>query len=247
MLRSLLSAFLMYSRIPVPQVEWKPENRRYALGCFPLIGVVIGGLLVLWRLFCTKTGCGQLLFAGGAVCLPLLVTGGIHLDGYADVVDAKRACADLPKRLAILHDPHIGAFGVIYVGLYLVLQMAVFSEIISLRQAAAAGFGFVLSRILSALTSLYFRSAGQGSLYSFVQPADKRISAAILIVLLLGTAVGLFCVKPLYLLCLPLAGLLCLLYRADAYRNFGGVTGDTAGYFLQLCELLMQTVCCFIH
>ena len=46
-LRSFASAFLMYSRIPMPQVEWKEENRRYALCFFPLIGAVIGAVFIL--------------------------------------------------------------------------------------------------------------------------------------------------------------------------------------------------------
>ena len=51
MLNSLFSAFLMYSRIPVPQVEWKEENRRYSLCFFPVIGVVLGIIqILLWIL-----------------------------------------------------------------------------------------------------------------------------------------------------------------------------------------------------
>ena len=34
-LRSLAMAFLMYSRVPMPQVEWKDENMAYATGFFP--------------------------------------------------------------------------------------------------------------------------------------------------------------------------------------------------------------------
>ena len=37
----------MYSRIPAPKVEWKEENRRYALGFFPLVGAVIGAFILL--------------------------------------------------------------------------------------------------------------------------------------------------------------------------------------------------------
>ncbi|MBQ1398379.1 MAG: adenosylcobinamide-GDP ribazoletransferase, partial [Clostridia bacterium] len=45
MIHSFFSAFLMYTRIPMPQVEWREENRRYSLCFFPLCGAVIGGLL----------------------------------------------------------------------------------------------------------------------------------------------------------------------------------------------------------
>ena len=46
LIRSFLIAFSTYSRIPVPQVEWTEENRRYAMCFFPLVGAVLG--LILW-------------------------------------------------------------------------------------------------------------------------------------------------------------------------------------------------------
>ena len=85
MLKSLISAFLMYSRLPMPKIEWKPENRRYALGFFPLVGAVIGFLWLVWYQLCTRFAIRPLLFAAGAVLLPVLITGGIHLDGFCDV------------------------------------------------------------------------------------------------------------------------------------------------------------------
>ena len=88
LIHSFFSAFLMYTRIPMPQVEWREENRRYSLCFFPLCGAVIGGLLLLWRWLCTRLGAGELLFASVGVALPVLVTGGIHMDGYLDTCDA---------------------------------------------------------------------------------------------------------------------------------------------------------------
>ncbi|MBQ6212893.1 MAG: adenosylcobinamide-GDP ribazoletransferase, partial [Ruminococcus sp.] len=67
---------------------------------------VIGGLLIVWRIVCDCLGIGQLLFAAGAVFLPVLVTGGIHMDGFCDVNDARASYADKEKRLEIMSDPH---------------------------------------------------------------------------------------------------------------------------------------------
>ena len=47
-IRSLCIAFSTYSRIPVPQVAWTDENRKYSMCFFPLIGAVIGLLLWGW-------------------------------------------------------------------------------------------------------------------------------------------------------------------------------------------------------
>ena len=41
LIRSFVIAFSTYSRIPMPQVEWSEENRKYAMWFFPLIGAVI--------------------------------------------------------------------------------------------------------------------------------------------------------------------------------------------------------------
>ena len=51
-LRSIVMAFCMFSRIPMPNVEWKNENMRYMLCAFPLVGAVIGLILWLWQLLC---------------------------------------------------------------------------------------------------------------------------------------------------------------------------------------------------
>ena len=84
----------MFSALPVPQFEW---NEKYAVRhvCLPLIGLVCGGL---WCL------CGVLplpeLARAAAFCLvPVAVTGGIHLDGYADTSDALSSYGDREKSL----------------------------------------------------------------------------------------------------------------------------------------------------
>ena len=241
MLRSLISAFLMYARIPMPQIEWKEENRRYALGWFPLIGAVIGGLLMLWRLFCTQFGCGQFLFAAVAVLLPVLITGGIHLDGFCDVTDARASYADREKRLAIMSDPHIGSFAVIRVCLYLILQTALFTQISDIRSTAVVAGSYVVSRSFSGLSAVTFRCAKKdGTLQDFVKPSHR--SAVIAMVSIFAAAAFFFMISASYLQgCTAfVSAVLCFLYyKHIAYRDFGGTTGDLCGWFLQLCEIAM--------
>ena len=125
-LRSLASALLMYSRIPAPRVEWREENRRYALCFFPLVGAVIGGLLLLWERLCALLEIGVTVRGAVCVLLPILVTGGIHIDGFCDTTDAVSSYADKQKRLEIMKDPHIGSFAVIGLCSMLLLQFALF-------------------------------------------------------------------------------------------------------------------------
>ena len=105
-LQTIAVAFAMFSAIPMPQFEWSQKNMRYALCAFPLIGAVCGGLWCLVGVLPVP----ELVRAAGFCLVPVLVTGGIHLDGFADTCDALSSYGDAEKKLGILKDPHCGAF-----------------------------------------------------------------------------------------------------------------------------------------
>ena len=104
-LESLIVAFSMYSKIPMPQITWTKENMKNTLCYFPLIGAVIGALLWLWYWLCGIAGFGVMLQAAVAVLIPVLVTGGIHLDGFRSAASAKVAAKPLFFAQGNLHTP----------------------------------------------------------------------------------------------------------------------------------------------
>lgn len=240
LLKSFASAFLMYSRIPMPQVEWKEENRRYALCFFPIIGAVIGAFFLLWRYVCGLLNIGDLLMSAVSAVIPLAVTGGIHMDGFCDVIDANSSCADREKKLKIMSDPHIGSFAVMWLCVYLILQTALLSEM--KKTAVTVAGGYVLSRSLSGLAAVTFKSAKkEGALQSFAMPAHKKVTVSVLILITVLTASAMLMTDiisgGLALFC---AIMIFVYYRISAYKNFGGITGDTAGWFLQICEMAVM-------
>lgn len=243
LIRSFLIAFSTYSRIPVPQAEWTEENRRYAMCFFPLVGLVTGLTLWGWMALCDALGFGALLRGTGAALLPLLITGGIHMDGYMDTIDALASWQPKERRLEILKDTHTGAFAVMGCAGYLLLSAALFSE---MRTADGPKLVcvFIISRALSALALTVFRSARpQGMLDEFSSATQKRlavISCGVYGVICLAawTATGGWTA----LLCAAAAAACFLYYRHMAYRQFGGVTGDLAGWFLQITELVLAAV-----
>ena len=237
----------MYSRIPMPRVEWKEENRRYSLCFFPLIGAVIGGLLLLWQWACPKFRVGDIMNAAVCVMIPILVTGGIHIDGFCDTTDALASYADRQKKLAIMSDPHIGSFAVMKLCLYLIVQTALLSQVDSLRTAAVIACGYVLSRALSGLSAITFKAAKkEGTLQSFVRPAHRRITAAIEAVFIVGSAAGMVAILPVQGVSAVLVAAVVLAYhRYASYRDFGGITGDLCGWFLQICEIFMLAAVVF--
>ena len=101
-LESIVVAFSMYSKIPMPHIEWNKENMKNVLCFFPWVGAVAGVLVWLWFLVSDQLGFGVMLRASVAVLIPVLVTGGIHLDGLLATADALSSWQTRERRLEIL-------------------------------------------------------------------------------------------------------------------------------------------------
>ena len=112
-LRALVIAFSMYSQIPMPQFTWQDKEMKYAFCFFPWVGAAIGGITMFWWWFCGKFSVGNVAFAMIGTAIPLAVTGGFHVDGFMDTMDAFHSYQPREKKLEILKDSHIGAFSVI--------------------------------------------------------------------------------------------------------------------------------------
>jgi len=248
--RSFAIAFGTYSKIPMPHFEWKEEDMRYSLCFFPFVGAVIGGLIwgFVWL-------AGVLRLSEISTCLigsiiPLLVTGGIHLDGYMDVCDARHSYGEREKKLEILKDPHSGAFAVIrtlvcaafYVGAFAELcHQAAFSGEGTKKAGVVFACGFVLARVLSALSLVFLEPAKKdGMLVSFAGAADRKIVRGVLLAEAGLTAGFMFGTDPGCGLCaVAAAGLTFLFYARVSKKEFGGITGDLAGFFVVVCETAM--------
>ena len=238
LMHSFFIAFAMYSRVPVPHTEWKEEGMRYVMCFFPLIGAVTGLLLCGWIWLAGRLEIGQPLFAGVAAALPVLVTGGIHLDGFCDTMDALSSHQPPARKLEILKDSNSGAFAVIGCCLYFLLTFCLWTEWDG-HAALVLAAGFVLSRALSGLSVVCFPCAkNSGLLAMFSSTAAKRRTAEVLIAYVFLCGAWILWLHPLTGAVVLVAALLSFwYYHHVAQKEFGGVTGDVAGWFLQLCEL----------
>lgn len=242
LLKSLIMAFSMFSRLPVPTLKWQDDSMRYMLAMFPLVGVVIGVFIWSWLWVGAALDFSAVLTAAGLTLLPVAVSGGIHLDGFCDTVDALASHASPERRREILNDPHTGAFAVIGVVSYLILYFSLSVELkITASTPLLLGLMFIFSRTLSGLSVLLFSShTGQGLLRTFKDSSDTKTSVVILIAFLFLSASGLLCTSIAAGIIMITAALLCFLYLFDiSRRRFGGMSGDLAGYFLQISELFM--------
>lgn len=244
LLKAIAVAFAQYSRIPMPRFEWKEEDMRYSIAAFPLVGAVIGALFYALYRTCEYFALPDTAAAFLLTAVPLVITGGFHVDGFMDVADAFSSYKTKEEKLAILKDPHIGAFAVIRLAICGLIYIA--SLIIVLGSDAAPGLipgiaaGFMLSRCLSAQSVLSFKSAKkEGMLYYEATAAAGGRKVNI-------TIVSIIAVTALWLMAFFAwtAGILMMIavllsfiwYKHISYKEFGGITGDTAGYFVVVCE-----------
>jgi len=236
LLRSCAIAFSTYSRIPMPMVEWNEKNMRHTLAFFPLVGAAVGAVFWGAGALCGLLDAGPILRAGVLTAAPALVTGGIHLDGYCDTVDALASHASREKKLVILKDSSAGAFAVIWCCVWFLAYFSLLTEAKSLPTLAA---GFVLSRALSAraIERLPSARAGMGAALKSGSRFPWWVLAVYLV--LCGGAVGLWGEPLAALAALAAAALFYFYYKSMAMRQFGGFTGDLAGWFLQVCELVI--------
>lgn len=240
-MKGLRIAFGMYSILPVPQPRWEEGGMDNTLCYFPLVGVVIGLALWGWMAVAQWLSFGSLFFAAVAVAIPIAISGGIHLDGLCDTCDGRASHQSREKKLDIMKDPNTGAFGVMGCVLYLLMMVGGWSEV-----EVEGGTIWVLcalpalSRTLSALFALTLPNArGGGLLATFTQSKGRGISATVLGIIGVFLAVSMVVAQPVLGVC-ALVGCVVtgIYYGVVALKEFGGTTGDLAGWFLQLCELV---------
>ncbi len=257
-MRSIIIAFSTYSKIPMPRFEWKRGDMRYTMCAFPLVGAVIALIQYVFCILFMHTEAGPILTAAVLTLIPLLITGGIHMDGYMDTWDALCSYGDRDKKLEILKDPHVGAFAVIHCIGYVMLTFALWHEFITRPLEGRVKetnlclilAGYVLSRVLSGLCAVTFTKAKKDGMLNDVLGTEQTEGKTdtgcrnILITELIvfaGAVLYYFRVQSLLLFGPSL--LILLYYRHMSYKKFGGITGDLAGWFLQMTELAVLLIC----
>lgn len=249
---AVIAAFATFSRIRVPArlldaVDWRDG---VALAGFPLVGVVEGIVMLAWALGASWLDLPAPVTAAVFTCLPAMVNGGIHLDGLCDVADAVCSRAGSERKLEILKDPRTGAFGAMALACYLLLfysLAASASPLQLLRSSIALPAALAFSRSLSGLAVLRWPKARPDGMARAMAGADDNpprpaVRALACQAVLSGASLMALAPAGSGPFAVAAAAAVLAWYHRFALREFGGVTGDTAGWFLQWCELAMLAV-----
>jgi adenosylcobinamide-GDP ribazoletransferase len=233
-MRSLRIAFGLMTTLPIKLPEnWSTGDSGRASVWYPLVGMVIGALIWLaWR------GAIFLFPAWVAGVIALIVwvvlTGALHLDGLADCCDGLLSSTSVERRLEIMKDPHVGAFGVIGLVLVLMLKAAALG---SLTPVSSPGILLAASLarwcILPAGLMPFARPSGMGADFALGFRRSFILWGAILplmTTILLGIR-GLLS---------AFAGLgAAALVVSLAKSRIGGVTGDVFGMVVEIVETVV--------
>ncbi len=247
LIKSFFICLSMYTTIPVPHIIWEEKNMKYIFYHLPLIGIMLGLIEYLLYILSISLEFSSVLYAALSVAVIVLLTGGIHLDGYADTIDAVFCHGDIEKRRQVLSDAHTGAFAVIYTILYLMVMFASFEnmycENISLFIFILV---FTISRILSLiLIALVPSSVNRGLLYIFSSKENKKslliyaFSFLLIFIFLTYILMGYKFMAILLLILLIISTILIRYFN----KVFGGISGDLAGFSICIYEISALLSC----
>lgn len=236
--------FLTTFPIQLKQMPSKQQNGQSLL-FYPLVGLIIG--LILFALAYLLQAIPVILLSSVILVVWIWLTGGLHMDGLADTADAWVGGFGDPERtLAIMKDPSCGPIGVLsliilclikWSALYVLLEQQYYSALILFPLLGR------LAPLFLFLTTHYVRQKGLAtSIAEFI----PKTAAIIVFVLSLITSVywgwaGMLCA-------LSMLGTLLYL-RHKFIQRIGGITGDTVGASIEICEsvsLLVFVITLFI-
>lgn len=228
-------AFNLLTTLPIrAPADWEPGDSGRAAGWYPFIGLIIG-LLVAAAHALADLAWSPAVSAALTLAVWVALTGGLHLDGLCDCCDGLFYPGEPAKRLQIMQDARLGAFGGIGLGLALLLKFAALASLPSARAALAILLAASLGRwvILPAGFQPLAKPDGMGA--DFAAGLSKSALAwGALIPLGLTALLGLQGLLATVLALLAAFGLLRF-----ARARIGGVTGDVFGLLVEAVELVV--------
>ena len=250
----------------VEQKDWCEKDFADSVRYFPLIGLVLGiiyaAFAAVFLLLLPQTGFSlpQHVIAALLLILPILMTGGLHCDGFMDTMDGLFSGRSRERMLEIMKDSRVGANGVFAFVLLMILDWSILLDLLpSPWLFPALLFMPVVARLMmvTAIASFpYARPEGMGK--AFKDGGTKPVLCGtffytLLLMLLPGVVMALFDIAPLgagglfawlpAMAAVLLSALIFTIFFASyATRHLGGLTGDLYGAVTTLTETLILVV-----
>lgn len=234
---NLALTLAFFSRIPLPaslgnRIDHNAKLGK-AAGLFPIAGLLIAlPVAIVW--FFASSYLPATIAAGLALGTSLLITGGLHEDGFADCADGLGATQNRERALEIMRDSRIGTYGSLALILSIGLRWAALSSLDPVSGILAiliCSSGARSAMTIAMQFSNYARPDGLGEQANDMSQSSfmTAIGIAFIIALLCGWLWGV--------LALCLAFLATWLFLKRLEQRIGGYTGDGLGAMEQIAEI----------
>ena len=221
------------------QTVWTAEDFGRSTRFFPLVGLVLGICYALAAWILISVLGMRALTAALLLILPLLLTGGLHADGFMDTADGVFSGRERERKLEIMKDSRVGSFGVVAFVLLMFLQFAL---LLDMSPPLLVSVFFVMpiigrmAMVLAVSCFPYARADGMGK--TFADMADRRtVALAAVTTSVLVIPIGL-----LATLALVIGIVFALFFCRRMTAILGGVTGDVYGAATVLTETIVLAV-----
>ncbi|WP_138933605.1 adenosylcobinamide-GDP ribazoletransferase [Roseovarius arcticus] len=230
----LRAALLLLSRLPLPQ---GPHRGAEAAWAYPLAGAIIGALAGLIGLVALWWGLPSALAALAALTAQVIITGAMHEDAIADTADGLWGGWTCARRLEIMKDSHIGAFGVIALILSLMARWAAFWLLFQIgggwAWAAIITAAAVSRAVMPAVMCALPHARGAGLSHATGRPDARTCAVAAGLAMVVALAfIGWSAFGIVFWAALTTVAIAWI-----AKRKVGGQTGDILGAAQQMAEI----------
>lgn len=231
-------AFSMLTTLPFLKVHnfFKGING-YAVMFYPLVGLVLGGIIASFVYLLTDYLPTPYVYVLG-FSLWVGLTGALHLDGVADVFDALFVAKQ--NRDRVLKDPHIGAMGMIFTLLFILIKLFAFMQVVEIFLLPLV---LMFARFNASIAIYFFHYIRQDGMASLAKAEFKvwHLLGSFILVVAIGLAFSpLWSLVMLASLFIPLIGVYFV-----AKRAFGGFSGDLYGLLIESSEWTLLHVLMF--
>lgn len=232
----------------INQSYWEPDSFGRSVKFFPLIGAVIGIFIVVFNYIIggVLPAAGfympQHVLAAILTAAPILITGGLHCDGFIDTMDGMFSGRSQERKLEIMKDSRVGANGVTAFTLLILLKWSIITDISPSLLPPALFSMPILGRfamVIGIICFPYARVDGMGKAFAQHSGKNSLFIAAVLTFILLAPIGKQALISSLAVI------LFTIIFARYSCGTLGGLTGDVYGALTELSELIVLVMFLF--
>ncbi|RUA09863.1 MAG: adenosylcobinamide-GDP ribazoletransferase [Fusobacteria bacterium] len=240
-MKGFLLLLQFMTRIPTPKVKYDKEQMGKAMKFFPVVGMIIGGILYYTYLFLNQHFHSPEVIMILLILTEIVLTGGLHLDGLADTFDGIFSYRSKKRMLEIMKDSRIGSNGALSLIIFFALKGTLLKEVISIDGTAYVLLVMpVIARFNSVLNcgvAKYARPTGMGKCV-----VEETTMSGVILSFIITGAYSYYFIGLTGIYALIVVSLLGFYFAKLMERKIGGVTGDTLGAVVEMSSIVVLLV-----